>query len=180
MNRLFSRARGFTLIELLTVIAIIALLASIIMASLTTARQKSRDAKRIADIKNLELALSLYYNDKYAYPTTLQALAPNYTPSLPTDPSQSGSCTTGAQASCYTYSALGSGTTCTSFHLGASLEQTGNTALQSDTDSAAGTACTGSAADFSGMSNATGGSKCNTTAGTPQPGGTETCYDTHS
>lgn len=60
--------RGFTLIELLVVIAIIAMLASIIMASLTSARVKGRDAKRLADMKNFSTALELYYADNNHYP----------------------------------------------------------------------------------------------------------------
>ena len=56
-------SRGFTLVELLVVIAIIGILASIVMVGLGGAKQKSRDSKRVADIKNIQLALSLYYND---------------------------------------------------------------------------------------------------------------------
>ncbi|MGH2508027.1 MAG: type II secretion system protein, partial [Ktedonobacteraceae bacterium] len=174
-------AAGFTLIELLTVIAIIALLSSIILASLQTAQQKSRDAKRISDLKNIELALAVYYNDHDGeYPATLAGLAPDYLSVLPTDPSESGGCSTGAEAACYTYAAIGSGSSCTGYHLGASLEQTSNSALESDVDAHVGSGvCNGSAADFNGLSAAPGGSKCTATPGTPQPGGTKTCYDIH-
>lgn len=61
--------RGFTLIELLVVMAIIALLASIILASLNSTRSKGRDARRISDIKQLQLALSLYYDQNGYFPT---------------------------------------------------------------------------------------------------------------
>ena len=47
------RSRGFTLIELLVVIAIIGLLASIILASLNTAQQKGRDARRVSDLQEI-------------------------------------------------------------------------------------------------------------------------------
>jgi prepilin-type N-terminal cleavage/methylation domain-containing protein len=64
---------GFTLIELLVVIAIIAMLASIIMASLTSARVKGRDVKRLADMKNFQKALELYYADNMHYPYSCAA-----------------------------------------------------------------------------------------------------------
>lgn len=63
------KKRGFTLIELLVVIAIIGILSSIVMASLNSARAKSRDAKRLSDIKSLQLALELYFDYNKAYPT---------------------------------------------------------------------------------------------------------------
>ena len=65
MRKIFfrHRSKGFTLIELLVVIAIIGILASIITGSLASARARGRDAKRVADIKNIELALKLYYAD---------------------------------------------------------------------------------------------------------------------
>ncbi|MFH1713963.1 MAG: type II secretion system protein, partial [Patescibacteria group bacterium] len=58
----------FTLIELLVVIAIIGMLSSIVLVSLNPARQKSRDAKRLSDMKQIVLALQFYW-DKYGkYP----------------------------------------------------------------------------------------------------------------
>ncbi|HUD02706.1 MAG TPA: prepilin-type N-terminal cleavage/methylation domain-containing protein, partial [Candidatus Paceibacterota bacterium] len=62
------RKKGFTLIELMVVIAIIGILASIIMVSLSSAQSKGRDAKRVADIRTIQLALEEYYNDNGNYP----------------------------------------------------------------------------------------------------------------
>jgi general secretion pathway protein G len=61
--------KGFTLIELLVVIAIIGLLSTLAVVALSSARTKGRDAVRVSDAKNLQMALELYYNDNNAYPT---------------------------------------------------------------------------------------------------------------
>lgn len=68
------KSKGFTLIELLVVIAIIGILSSVVLASLNTARAKARDAKRLADIGQIEVALEMYYNDNGNYPSIVHGL----------------------------------------------------------------------------------------------------------
>lgn len=60
--------KGFTLIELLVVVAIIGVLSSVVLASLSDARAQARDARREADMRQIQTALELYYNDKGHYP----------------------------------------------------------------------------------------------------------------
>jgi prepilin-type N-terminal cleavage/methylation domain-containing protein len=61
--------RGFTLIELLVVIAIIGLLSTLSVVALNNARSRARDARRVADVKQIQTALELYYNAVNQYPT---------------------------------------------------------------------------------------------------------------
>lgn len=106
--------RGFTLIELLVVVAIIGLLSSVVLASLNTARQKGRDARRIADLKQLQVALELYYaSNSNAYPDALSSLAPTYIASVATDPQTNAS---------YNYTAYTVSSTVVSYCLGAVME----------------------------------------------------------
>ncbi len=185
--------KGFTLIELLVVIAIIGMLASIVMVSLSGAKSKSRDAKRQADMKSIQLALSLYYNDNGFYPKNIYStsgvapsngLAPTYLPSMPVDPNATAACTSSATASCYKYIAYGSGPNCNNnttppvtYHLGASMENPNDSFADVDADNGgayvytAYTACTTGvtgAATFNGNATACSGA----TAATP-----DGCFD---
>jgi prepilin-type N-terminal cleavage/methylation domain-containing protein len=60
--------KAFTLVELLVVIAIIGLLSSVAVVSLNGARDKARDTKRLADIKQITTAMTMYYNDNGTLP----------------------------------------------------------------------------------------------------------------
>lgn len=75
-NQRLRHSKGFTLIELLVVIAIIGLLSSVILASLNTARAKSRDAALFEDAKQLMTALELYRNQNNKYPSSTPSNPP--------------------------------------------------------------------------------------------------------
>ncbi len=60
--------KGFTLIEMMVVVAIIGILSSIIVMSLTGAKGKARDARRVSDLGQLQLALELYFDRCNMYP----------------------------------------------------------------------------------------------------------------
>ncbi|MFH1522240.1 MAG: type II secretion system protein [Patescibacteria group bacterium] len=63
-----NEKKGFTLIELLVVISIIGLLSSMAVYAFNASRVKARDAKRLADMRQIVLALGLYYDDYDNYP----------------------------------------------------------------------------------------------------------------
>ncbi len=113
---------GFTLIELLVVIAIIGLLASTTLVALSSARLKSKIAKRGADLKQLNAALELYFNGANSYPSTSGAwrsqcaswgsyaannvvpgLVPNFIAFMPADPAMN----IPSSLNCYVYASDG-------------------------------------------------------------------------
>ena len=63
-----TNKKGFTLIELLVVIAIIGLISILAVVSLNNSRARSRDAKRVADMRQVQTALALYFYDEGEYP----------------------------------------------------------------------------------------------------------------
>lgn len=114
--------RGFTLIELLVVVAIISLMSSIVLSSINSARQKARDAQRVAHLREIRTALELFYTNNGAYPDTtilgvaawrsecpwwgshsasnvIPGLVPTYMSTFPADPSMNKV----TNQSCYIY-----------------------------------------------------------------------------
>ncbi len=117
--------QGFTLIELLVVIAIIGLLSTLSIVALNQARARSRDARRVADVKQIQTALEMYYNDNFTYPTTasgsiattVNGVLTTYMDIVPKSPLPAdGSCPT---AAFYTYANASSSTYTLQYCLGA-------------------------------------------------------------
>ena len=139
-----SKKSGFSLVELLVVIAIISILSSVVFASLNSARAKGRDGKRVSDLKQLQLALELYYDAaapaSFPSGTSLSGLAPTYIQSIPVDPMNTAPYQYTYQAVNSSGAACSSGT-CSSYVLKGSLESK-NSALDGDYDTdSAGVDC---------------------------------------
>lgn len=87
-----ATARGFTLVELLIVIAVLGVLAGITYTVINVPAQqgRARDADRKNDLRTIQTALEVFYNDSNRYPTSgaeYASLAPSYIQTLPNDPS---------------------------------------------------------------------------------------------
>jgi len=54
----------------LVVIVIIGILATLATVTLSSARSKARDARRLSDVKQIQTALELYNNDATTYPAS--------------------------------------------------------------------------------------------------------------
>lgn len=126
-----KKSRAFTLIELLVVIAIIGILASIVLVSVNSARQKARDAKRVSDIQSIIISLDQYVDQNGSYPTALSGLVPLFLSAVPQDP------TNGAAPQYATCDPDGGGALGPSrVHIGTaiSLEDANASALRNDSD----------------------------------------------
>lgn len=60
--------RAFTLVELLIVVAIIAILATLVLVNMGNIQGRVRDAKRIGDLNNVQKSIQQYYLQAGKYP----------------------------------------------------------------------------------------------------------------
>ncbi len=144
-KKISLKKQGFTLIELLVVIAIIGILSSIVLASLNSARMKARDARRIADLKQIQLALELFFDShgyypqsncgwdcngyRYSYDSSWNSLATDLAPyivSLSKDPINSSCPPWNDNCFSYSYGNVGRNTYPAQYDLTTQLEDTSN------------------------------------------------------
>ncbi|HSA84275.1 MAG TPA: prepilin-type N-terminal cleavage/methylation domain-containing protein [Patescibacteria group bacterium] len=94
-----EKLRGFTLIEIVLVIALIGVTASVVISLVNPVQQfkKANDAKRKADLTQLQAALELYRADQDTYPDSLPACGSSlvggtatYLQRIPCDPRNTG------------------------------------------------------------------------------------------
>ncbi len=115
------------------VISIIGILASILVASTVIVRKKSRDARRVINISQMQKALDLYFDANSSYPVGIDAagldqiMTAGFMPLIQTDPFTGNS---------YRYNVVPTTCTlgCTNYHMGANLEEATNPSLSSDHD----------------------------------------------
>ncbi len=120
-NNLFLKTNfGFTLTELLVVVAIIGILSSVVLTSLSGTRERAKDGRRISDIKQIQLALELYYDINSSYPSGIYSGQLDGFLNVSYDPNGSE----------YVYSQLSSGQ---DYALSATLQQY-NVLLKEDND----------------------------------------------
>lgn len=102
-------------------------------------KKAGRDARRVADIKQIQLALEIYFDSNGEYPDSLAKLAPKFIPSVPQDPLgwvdyRYNSYTTTTNPPIAADDCRETYDTCILYHIGANLEDSTNQALSSDAD----------------------------------------------
>jgi prepilin-type N-terminal cleavage/methylation domain-containing protein len=72
-----NKNKGFTLIELLVVIAIIGILASVVLASLSSARDKGKDAAVKSQLASMKAQAELFFANAETYDGVCAGTQPN-------------------------------------------------------------------------------------------------------
>ncbi len=127
--------RAFTLMEILVVVGIIAILSAIVLGLYSPARLKARDAKRVSDLAQIQLAFGIFFDKCGVYPPNLNGVdytCPNdssiilkdYLSSIPVDPINTGE---------YIYSYITTDSPATYYKITAKFENIGNPAMRDST-----------------------------------------------
>jgi len=75
--------RGFTLVEMIVVVAVLGILVAIVIPSLLSAVDRSRQRRSMADMANIAKANGMYQIDAGRYVAALADLQPNYMQIVP-------------------------------------------------------------------------------------------------
>jgi general secretion pathway protein G len=87
MKKLEGKMRGFTLVELMVVLAVIALLLSVVVPDYMGKMRRAEEAVLQENLALMRDSLDKHYADTGRYPTTLEELvAKHYLRSIPKDP----------------------------------------------------------------------------------------------
>jgi len=78
--------KGFTLVELIVVITIMVVITSLGVISFAGVNKRSRDSRRVADLKKVSIALEIYRQENGYYPASVGALVSDYMEGVPVDP----------------------------------------------------------------------------------------------
>ena len=78
--------QGFTLVELMVAMTIMVVVTAVGMVSFTGINKRSRDGRRVSDLKKVAMALEIYRQEVGNYPASLPLLVDDYLDSVPTDP----------------------------------------------------------------------------------------------
>ncbi len=66
-----NKQKGFTLMELMISMVILGILAALISGNFISSLKRGRDARRKQDLKELQNALEIYYENNRSYPTSI-------------------------------------------------------------------------------------------------------------
>lgn len=69
--------KGFTLVELLVTISIIAILSAVGLIIFNNVQKTARDSKKVADIREIQKALEVYFIKSSQYPASLNDISNN-------------------------------------------------------------------------------------------------------
>jgi general secretion pathway protein G len=86
-NSLLKRTQGFTLIELMVVLAVMAILASVVVPRYLDRVDEARETVLRQNLNGLRTTLDQFYRDKSRYPNSLEELVTErYIRDVPVDP----------------------------------------------------------------------------------------------